>query len=153
MPIYEYRCQSCGHELEKLQRLSDPVLTDCPDCGKAELRRLISAAGFRLKGAGWYETDFKQSNQRNLADSPGDKGDRSARTDSSDNAANSAPKSDSKSDSKTDSKADSKSDSKSNSKTGSQTGAKSEAKSDSKPASKPDSGASKSKGGGAAESA
>jgi putative FmdB family regulatory protein len=75
MPIYEYRCQSCGHELEKLQRLSDPVLTDCPDCGKAQLKRLISAAGFRLKGAGWYETDFKQSNQRNLADSASEKSD------------------------------------------------------------------------------
>jgi len=70
MPIYEYRCESCGHELEKLQRLSDPVLKDCPECGKARLRRLISAAGFRLKGAGWYETDFKQGNKRNLAESP-----------------------------------------------------------------------------------
>ncbi len=75
MPIYEYRCQSCGHELEKLQRLSDPVLTDCPQCGKAKLRRLISAAGFRLKGAGWYETDFKQGNKRNLAESSGGKSD------------------------------------------------------------------------------
>ncbi|MEJ8568931.1 FmdB family zinc ribbon protein [Elongatibacter sediminis] len=73
MPIYEYRCQSCGHELEKLQRMSDPVLTDCPECGTDQLRRLISAAGFRLKGSGWYETDFKQGNKRNLADS-GDSG-------------------------------------------------------------------------------
>lgn len=73
MPIYEYRCQSCHHELEKLQRLSDPVLTVCPQCGKAKLRRLISAAGFRLKGAGWYETDFKQGNKRNLAESSGGK--------------------------------------------------------------------------------
>ena len=78
MPIYEYRCQSCGHELERLQRLSDPVLTDCPGCGKAQLKRLISAAGFRLKGAGWYETDFKQSNQRNLAESSSTKGDNGA---------------------------------------------------------------------------
>lgn len=70
MPIYEYRCRSCGHELEKLQRMSDPVLKDCPECGKGSLRRLISAAGFRLKGAGWYETDFKQGNKRNLAESP-----------------------------------------------------------------------------------
>jgi len=69
MPIYEYRCQSCGHELERLQRMSDPALTDCPQCGKAKLRRLISAAGFRLKGAGWYETDFKHGNKRNLAES------------------------------------------------------------------------------------
>jgi putative FmdB family regulatory protein len=68
MPIYEYRCQECGHELEKLQRMSEAALTDCPSCGKAALKRLISAAGFRLKGAGWYETDFKQGNKRNLAD-------------------------------------------------------------------------------------
>ena len=69
MPIYEYRCQSCGHELEKLQRMSDPVLTECPACGKSRLRRLVSAAGFRLKGGGWYETDFKQGSKRNLAES------------------------------------------------------------------------------------
>ena len=67
MPIYEYRCQECGHELEKLQRMSDAPLTDCPSCGKAQLKRLVSAAGFRLKGGGWYETDFKQGNKRNLA--------------------------------------------------------------------------------------
>src|SRR5690625_5308772 len=66
MPIYEYRCSSCGHELEKLQRMSDEPLRDCPDCGRPELRRLISAAGFRLKGSGWYETDFKSGNRRNL---------------------------------------------------------------------------------------
>jgi putative FmdB family regulatory protein len=72
MPIYEYRCQSCGHELEKLQRMSEAPLTVCPSCGKPELRRLISAAGFRLKGAGWYETDFKSAGKRNLADGPGE---------------------------------------------------------------------------------
>ena len=69
MPIYEYRCSSCGHELEKLQRISDAPLTDCPDCGKPELRRLISAAGFRLKGSGWYETDFKKGGKRNVVES------------------------------------------------------------------------------------
>ncbi len=73
MPIYEYRCQECGHELEKLQRMSDDPLRDCPECGKAGLKRLISAAGFRLKGGGWYETDFKSDNKRNLADSGNDK--------------------------------------------------------------------------------
>jgi len=83
MPIYEYRCQSCGHELEKLQRLNDPVLKECPHCGKPKLRRLISAAGFRLKGAGWYETDFKQDNKRNLAESPGDKSESAAKTETS----------------------------------------------------------------------
>ena len=69
MPIYEYRCNACGHELEKIQRMSDAPLTDCPDCGKAELRRLVSAAAFRLKGGGWYETDFKKDGKRNLHDS------------------------------------------------------------------------------------
>jgi putative FmdB family regulatory protein len=78
MPIYEYRCQSCGHELEKLQRMSDPELKDCPACGKAKLRRLISAAGFRLKGGGWYETDFKHGNKRNLAESSGAKSEAAA---------------------------------------------------------------------------
>ena len=69
MPIYEYRCEECGHELEKLQRMSDDPLRDCPACGAAQLKRLVSAAGFRLKGSGWYETDFKQDGRRNLADS------------------------------------------------------------------------------------
>lgn len=66
MPIYEYRCQECGHELERLQKLSDPMLTDCPACDKPALKRLVSAAGFRLKGGGWYETDFKSGNRRNV---------------------------------------------------------------------------------------
>jgi putative FmdB family regulatory protein len=69
MPIYEYQCQSCGHDLEKLQRINDQPLTDCPDCGETALRRLVSAAGFRLKGAGWYETDFKKGDKKNLHDS------------------------------------------------------------------------------------
>ncbi|TVS11311.1 MAG: zinc ribbon domain-containing protein [Wenzhouxiangella sp.] len=67
MPIYEYRCQACGHEMEKLQKLSDAPLLDCPACGKSALVKLVSAAGFRLKGAGWYETDFKKDGKRNLA--------------------------------------------------------------------------------------
>lgn len=74
MPIYEYQCESCGHELEKLQRISDGPLKDCPDCGETELRRLVSAAGFRLKGAGWYETDFKKSGKKNLHDSGASEG-------------------------------------------------------------------------------
>jgi len=69
MPIYEYQCQACGHELEKIQRISDEPLTDCPECKAPELRRLVSAAGFRLKGGGWYETDFKKDGKRNLHDS------------------------------------------------------------------------------------
>ncbi len=59
MPIYEYRCQDCGHQLEKLQKMSDPELTDCPACHTAGLRKLVSAAGFQLKGTGWYQTDFR----------------------------------------------------------------------------------------------
>ena len=69
MPIYEYRCESCGEELEKLQRMSDEKLVDCPACGEPALKRLVSAAAFRLKGSGWYETDFKKDNKRNLHDS------------------------------------------------------------------------------------
>lgn len=74
MPIYEYRCEACGEELEKLQRMSDPPLTDCPACGRPALKRLVSAAGFRLKGGGWYETDFKQGNRRNVAAGDSDAG-------------------------------------------------------------------------------
>lgn len=67
MPIYEYRCEACGHEMEAIQKMSDAPLTDCPECGQPALKKLISAAGFRLKGGGWYETDFKKgSAKRNL---------------------------------------------------------------------------------------
>jgi len=66
MPIYEYRCQACQHELEKLQKMTDDPLIDCPACGRPALTKLVSAAGFRLKGGGWYETDFKKDNKRNL---------------------------------------------------------------------------------------
>jgi len=59
MPIYEYQCQDCGHQLEKLQKMLDAPLQDCPSCKQVTLRKKISAAGFRLKGTGWYETDFK----------------------------------------------------------------------------------------------
>ncbi|WP_263080198.1 zinc ribbon domain-containing protein [Endozoicomonas sp. Mp262] len=69
MPIYEYQCQSCGEVTEAIQKISDPVLTDCPDCGKADLKKLLSAPAFRLKGSGWYETDFKGGKKKNLASS------------------------------------------------------------------------------------
>ena len=59
MPIYEYVCSDCGHELEIIQKMSDPLLTDCPKCKQSSLKKQVSAAGFRLKGNGWYETDFK----------------------------------------------------------------------------------------------
>ena len=61
MPIYEYRCSACGHELEALQKLSEAPLTVCPSCGQSELRKQVSAAGFQLKGSGWYVTDFRNS--------------------------------------------------------------------------------------------
>ena len=67
MPIYEYQCQTCDHELEKLQKLSDAALSVCPECGEAALKKKISAAGFRLKGSGWYETDFKSGSKKNIA--------------------------------------------------------------------------------------
>lgn len=68
MPIYEYECAACGHRLEKLQKISDPPLTDCPACKEASLRKLVSPVAFRLKGGGWYETDFKdEKSRRNLA--------------------------------------------------------------------------------------
>jgi putative FmdB family regulatory protein len=72
MPFYEYLCKNCGHELEAMQKVSDSPLKKCPDCGKPQLQRLMSAPVFRLKGGGWYETDFKgdKDNQRNIADRP-----------------------------------------------------------------------------------
>lgn len=67
MPIYGYACKSCGHTLDALQKIADDPLVDCPDCAEPALKRQLSAPRFRLKGKGWYETDFKNDNQRNLA--------------------------------------------------------------------------------------
>lgn len=64
MPTYEYACKDCGHRLEAFQRMSDDPLVDCPDCEKPELKRLVSAAAFQLKGNGWYQTDFKNSGKQ-----------------------------------------------------------------------------------------
>ena len=74
MPIHEYRCESCSHELDALQKLRDAPLRDCPNCAAPALRRLISAPSFRLKGDGWYETDFKSEKEtkRNLVEKSGD---------------------------------------------------------------------------------
>ena len=69
MPLYEYRCNACGHELEAIRKLSDAPLTDCPKCGEPALKKQISAAAFRLKGGGWYETDFKNGKKKNLHES------------------------------------------------------------------------------------
>ena len=98
MPIYEYACKECDHYLDALQKMADEPLVDCPACGKPALKRLLSAPRFRLKGKGWYETDFKSDNQRNLA-----KGD-------SDSA---KPSADSNKEKSTEKKSDKKSDSKS----------------------------------------
>ena len=67
MPIYEYVCKDCGHEFDALQKISDAPLQTCPDCEKDSLKKKISAAGFRLSGSGWYETDFKSERKKNLA--------------------------------------------------------------------------------------
>jgi putative FmdB family regulatory protein len=67
MPIYEYQCDACGEEHEALQKLSDAPLMVCPACSEPELKKKISAAGFRLKGGGWYETDFKSGTKKNVA--------------------------------------------------------------------------------------
>ncbi len=93
MPIYEYQCQKCGGEIEALQKISDAPLTDCPECGAPELKKKVSAAAFRLKGGGWYETDFKTGSKKNLH----------AAAESAGSAAG-----DSKKDSKKDSKSDGK---------------------------------------------
>jgi putative FmdB family regulatory protein len=73
MPIYEYRCSACGHHLEALQKMAEAPLRKCPECGKSQLKRLVSASQFRLKGSGWYETDFKNKSEtkRNLVEHAG----------------------------------------------------------------------------------
>ena len=74
MPFYEYQCRACGAQVEVMQKISDAPLKKCPECAKSQLTRLISAPVFRLKGAGWYETDFKsdKENKRNLAGADAD---------------------------------------------------------------------------------
>ena len=94
MPIYEYRCEACGHQEEFLQRASEPPLTECPVCRKPSFHKLLSAAGFQLKGSGWYATDF-----RNKPAKPAEK--------------KSEDKSESKTDAKTDAKPEKKTESKS----------------------------------------
>jgi len=67
MPIYEYKCEACGHVFESLQKISESPLVECPKCGKEALKKLISSPAFRLKGGGWYETDFKTGDKKNVA--------------------------------------------------------------------------------------
>jgi putative FmdB family regulatory protein len=67
MPIYAYKCDACGHAKDVLQKMSDPQLTDCPSCGQAEFKKQLTAAGFQLKGTGWYVTDFREGGAKNSA--------------------------------------------------------------------------------------
>lgn len=68
MPFYEYQCSKCGHEEEVLQKISDTPLIKCPACSKPTMKKKVSAAAFRLKGGGWYETDFKSGSKNNIAE-------------------------------------------------------------------------------------
>jgi putative FmdB family regulatory protein len=83
MPIYEYACKSCKHTFDALQKMNAALLTDCPECGESELKKLLSAPNFRLKGSGWYETDFKKDNRRNLVEGSSNKADSGATKDES----------------------------------------------------------------------
>ena len=67
MPIYAYKCDACGHAKDVLQKMSDPQLTECPSCGRAEFKKQLTAAGFQLKGTGWYVTDFREGSGKNTA--------------------------------------------------------------------------------------
>ena len=80
MPIYEYRCSSCGFQKEYLQKVSDPLLTVCPECSKASFAKMLTAAGFQLKGGGWYATDFKHSGAKPAAKSAGTEGSADSKT-------------------------------------------------------------------------
>ena len=90
MPIYAYKCESCGHGQDVLQKISDPVLTDCPKCGQAAYRKQLTAAGFQLKGSGWYVTDFRGGGSSN--------GSATAKSDGNGSSESSAAKSDAKAD-------------------------------------------------------
>jgi len=92
MPIYEYQCDACEHKFEKLQKISDDPLKDCPACNEPTLNKLVSAAAFRLKGSGWYETDFKTGKKKNVSGS-----DSSSSGSSSSSGTSSSSSSDSKS--------------------------------------------------------
>ena len=88
MPIYEYQCQECGHALEAIQRLADNPLVDCPACSKPGLKKQVSAPSFRLSGGGWYETDFKTGDKKNIAGERGDTAEKPAAKTESGSASN-----------------------------------------------------------------
>lgn len=121
MPFYEYECKACGAQTEVLQKITDKPLRKCAECGKNTLIKLVSAPIFRLKGGGWYETDFKteQDKKRNLVGAEGKEDKAESKGESSADA-----KADSKADAKTDAKADTKADSKTEAKAETKTEAK-----------------------------
>ena len=81
MPIYEYQCQDCRYRFDKIQKISDAPLQDCPECGKPSLTKLVSAPSFRLKGTGWYETDFKNKGSQPKAEDNKDSSTTGTKTD------------------------------------------------------------------------
>ena len=80
MPIYDYKCSECEHQIELIQKISDDPKTVCPKCNKKSLKKLISAPSFRLKGSGWYETDFKTGNKKNISSNESSKSHKSTET-------------------------------------------------------------------------
>ncbi len=80
MPIYDYKCSECEHQIELIQKISDDPKTVCPKCNKKSLKKLISAPSFRLKGGGWYETDFKTGKKKNISSNESSKSDKSTET-------------------------------------------------------------------------
>ncbi len=136
MPIYAYKCAECSHELDVIRKVSDAPLTDCPNCGRPALVKQITAAGFHLKGAGWYVTDFRDGGTGKKKDA--EKPDEKARTDQASDS-NTGTKADSKSDTGGDPKTATKTEQKAESKSESTSESKSESKSDSggKPAPAP----------------
>ena len=110
MPIYEYRCSSCGFQKEYLQKVSDPLMSVCPECSKETFGKMLTAAGFQLKGGGWYATDFKNSGAKPAAKPAGQDG--SASKDESNTGTTGESKSDGKSASKSDAKSEGKSEAK-----------------------------------------
>jgi putative FmdB family regulatory protein len=124
VPIYEYRCSSCGFQKEYLRKVSDPLLSVCPECSKETFGKMLTSAGFQLKGGGWYATDFKNSGARPAAKTTGQ----------SETAAKAESKTGTTSESKSDGKSDSKSEGNSDSKSDSKSEGKSDSKSESKPA-------------------
>lgn len=104
MPIYEYACTNCEHAFDELQKVSEAALVHCPRCGEPALRKLLSAPKFRLKGQGWYETDFKTGDKRNIA-GDGEKSDAAKSDDKSPKKADEKPAKKTEAKTTTDSKA------------------------------------------------